>query len=88
MITKEDIYKLLNQKLEGSGKYIVDIIIKPANKICIYLDAFNNLNIDDCAEVSHWFNKQFDREVEDYALEVSSAGLTSPFKVSQQYEKK
>ena len=29
----------------------------------------------------------FDREVEDYELEVGSAGLTSPFKVRGQYEK-
>ena len=28
-----------------------------------------------------------DREVEDYELEVGSAGLTSPFKVAKQYEK-
>ena len=27
-----------------------------------------------------------DREVEDYELEVGSAGLTSPFKVLRQYE--
>ena len=29
----------------------------------------------------------FDRDVEDYELEVGSAGLTSPFKVKGQYEK-
>jgi len=87
MITKENIYKLLNQKLKDSDIYVVDVIVKPGNKIFIYLDAFNNITIDDCAHISSWFNSTFNRDDEDYALEVSSAGLNSPFKVAQQYLK-
>ena len=30
---------------------------------------------------------EFDRDVEDYELEVGSAGLTAPFKVKAQYDK-
>jgi ribosome maturation factor RimP len=38
-------------------------------------------------EVNRYIESQFDRETEDYELEVSSAGLTEPFKVKKQYEK-
>ena len=38
-------------------------------------------------EVNRHIESQIDREIEDYELEVSSAGLTEPFKVLKQYEK-
>ena len=34
-----------------------------------------------------FFETKFDREVEDYSLTVSSAGLDQPFKVQKQFEK-
>jgi ribosome maturation factor RimP len=37
--------------------------------------------------MSRHIEHQFDREVEDFSLEVSSPGLTQPFKVLRQYQK-
>jgi ribosome maturation factor RimP len=45
------------------------------------------VDIDFCVELNRFIEANFDREVEDYELEVGSAGLTSPFKVKRQYEK-
>lgn len=43
--------------------------------------------LDDCVELSRAFEEHFDREVEDYSLTVTSAGLDQPFKVLRQYIK-
>ena len=37
--------------------------------------------------LSRYFETKFDREVEDYSLTVSSAGLDQPFKVLKQFIK-
>ena len=39
-----------------------------------------------CVRITKHIEANQDREVEDYELEVGSAGLTSPFKVLRQYE--
>ena len=87
MITSENIRNFLTEKLKETDIFIVEIAVKPGNRIFVFLDSMNNINIDDCARVNRLINQHFDRDVEDYALEVSSAGLTSPFKVEQQYIK-
>ena len=41
--------------------------------------------IEDCVQLSKHIEANLDREVEDYELEVGSAGIGQPFKVLQQY---
>ena len=45
------------------------------------------IELDDCVSLSRFFETKFDREVEDYSLTVSSAGLDQPFKVFRQFMK-
>ena len=87
MITTDNIQTFLNKTLAGTDIFVVDVLVRPGNKIYIYIDSPGNVSIDDCVSVNRMFNEHFDRETEDYALEVSSPGLTSPFKVPQQYLK-
>ena len=79
MIEKDVISQLVEEKLASSGNYLVDVVIKPGNLIIIEIDNDEGVCIDDCAELS--------RYVEDFELEVGSAGITSPFKVLRQYVK-
>lgn len=87
MILKETIYQIVTDFLADSDYYLVDIKITPDNRILIEIDSFNGVSIDFCVELNRHIESQFDREVEDFELEVSSAGLTEPFKVLKQYEK-
>lgn len=87
MITLENIKNFLSEKLTDTDIFIVDISIKPGNRIYVFLDSFKNVTIGDCVKINRLISGNFDREVEDYALEVSSAGLTSAFKVEKQYIK-
>jgi ribosome maturation factor RimP len=53
----------------------------------VEIDSDSSLSIDDCSELSQFIEKKLDRDVEDYELEVGSAGITSPFRVLRQYQK-
>ena len=86
MITKEVIQRLAEEKLTDT-MFIVDITVGPGNAISVVIDSDHGLSIDKCIDMSRHIEHQFDREVEDFSLEVSSPGLTHPFKVLRQYQK-
>lgn len=87
MITNSLIKNLVSNSIAQSELYIVEITVAPGNRINILIDSLKGATIDDCVMVSRSIEQQLDREVEDFELEVSSPGLTQPFKVIQQYQK-
>ncbi|MCE1198354.1 MAG: ribosome assembly cofactor RimP [Marinilabiliales bacterium] len=86
MISKEVIQRLAEEKLADT-MFIVEISVSPANAITVTIDSDTGVNIDHCIEMSRFIEHQLDREVEDFSLEVSSPGLTQPFRVLRQYLK-
>ena len=89
MIKKETIKALINEKLEENNDfYLVDLKVNTANKIYVEIDhKMNPISINDCIAFSRLVEHNLDREEEDFELEVTSPGLSSPFKVHQQYIK-
>ena len=87
MISKNTIIQIVENYLNDTDYYLVDVKITPDNRISIEIDSFDGVSLEFCAELNRHIESQFDREVEDFELEVSSAGLTEPFKVVKQYEK-
>ena len=87
MIDKELIVKLVEEKLASSSNYLVDVAVQPGNIIVVEIDNDESVCIDDCVELSRYLADHLDRDVEDFELEVGSAGITSPFKVLRQYQK-
>ena len=87
MIQKDIITNLVISKLADTRYFLVDVTVSADNVIKVEIDAEDGVDIDFCVELNRFIEANFDREVEDYELEVGSAGLTSPFKVRRQYEK-
>ncbi len=87
MITKSEITKIVEEYLVDTDYFLVDVCVSADNRIVVEIDSFEGVDVDFCANLSKKIEENFDREQEDFELEVGSAGLTSPFKVSQQYEK-
>lgn len=87
MIEKAKINYYLTEILDGTDLFLVDLTVKPSNKIIIEIDSFKGVTIDECAQVSTSLESKLDRNIEDFELEVSSPGLGMPFKVIQQYQK-
>ena len=87
MIDKNLLRESVEKAIEGTALFIVGITVSAQNNIVVELDSPGSLDIDTCAAVTRAIEKDFDRDVEDYDLEVGSAGLTAPFRVRGQYEK-
>ena len=72
----------------GDDLFLVDVAISADNHIVVEIDSHEgSVSIDHCVAITRAVEQAFDRDKEDYELEVGSAGLTSPFKVKAQYEK-
>lgn len=87
MLTVEKITEIAEKKLAESNNFIVDIVIKPGNKIIVLLDNDNGISIADCVAMSRHIESNLDREVVDFELNVMSPGLSEPFKIIRQYYK-
>lgn len=89
MIKKDTVLALIDEKLTETPEfYLVELKISNANKIYIEIDHKTDpISINDCIAFSRQVEHNLDREEEDFELEVTSPGLSLPFKVSQQYIK-
>ncbi len=87
MVSQSKIIEIINNKLEADGYFLVSADVKPSNQIVVFLDGEKGVPIDYCIQISRLIESSFDREVEDFSLEVSSAGIGQPFKVQRQYLK-
>ncbi|MDA3779794.1 MAG: ribosome assembly cofactor RimP [Bacteroidales bacterium] len=88
MIIKQYIEELIREVIGNFDEaFIVDISVSSSNNIKVVLDSNKTFSISDCIELSQYLESKLDRDDEDFALEVSSAGLTETFKVVEQYHK-
>lgn len=87
MIDKAKLTQVVEDAIKGTDLFLVDIKITPTNEITVTVDSTKDVDIEQCLALTRTIEENFDRDVEDYELEVGSAGLTSPFKVKGQYDK-
>lgn len=86
MIDKKEIEDLCKSTLTET-QFLVEIKISNNNDIFVTIDDFNGLNIEECRRISRFIEENLDRDKEDFSIEVSSPGLSNPFKVPEQYQK-
>jgi ribosome maturation factor RimP len=87
MIESAAIREMVNGFLEGTGLFLVDVRIKSANTIMVFVDGDREVSIADCARISRFIESHLNRDQEDYELRVSSAGIDHPFVNLRQYVK-
>lgn len=87
MIDKQLLKQTVENAIADTDMFVVDITVSRDNNIVVELDSPTSIDIDSCVAITRQIEAVFDRDVEDYQLEVGSAGLTSPFKVKGQYVK-
>lgn len=87
MIERQVVEDIVVSHLQGTSGdlYLVDVVVHPGNRIVVELDSDEGVAIDDCVRLTKYIEERLDRDIEDYELEVGSAGLTSPLKVLRQY---
>jgi len=87
MITKEQIEQLITPKINEEDIFLVEVAVSSSNQISVFIDGDKGVTIDQCIALSRFIEQSFNRDEEDYELDVSSAGLDLPLKVQRQYIK-
>lgn len=87
MIDKNLLRLAVEEELSDTDGFLVSLSITPDNRIVIEIDSPTGVDLDECVRLTRAIEARFDRDEEDYELEVGSAGLTAPFTVRGQYEK-
>lgn len=70
------------------GFFIVHVDVASGNNITVEIDHDDHgVDIDTCIALNRFIESKLDRDIEDYELEVSSAGITTPLRSLRQYRK-
>lgn len=86
------IEQLVNETLSAEPEYfLVEVKIKPANNIKLYIDGDKGISIEKCVQ----FNRMIYKKITDaalypagdFSLEVSSPGIDKPLRSLRQYMK-
>jgi ribosome maturation factor RimP len=85
MLKESSIQRLVEELTAGTEMFLVDVSLQPGNKVSVQIDTPTGISVDQCGELNRALTAKIDRG--DVEIEVSSPGLTKPFKVPGQYEK-
>ncbi|MBA3986906.1 MAG: ribosome assembly cofactor RimP [Flavobacteriales bacterium] len=85
---KEKVTDLLEEALsKNQSLFLIDFDIDENNNIKITIDGDTGVTLLDCMAISRAIEHNIDREEYDFALEVASAGASSPLQFPRQYKK-
>ena len=87
MIDVEKIKEFVNEQLAEGELFLIDVTCSQDNDVEVTIDSDTNVDIDDCIALNDKILAAFDRDVEDYSLTVTSAGLGLPLQNVRQYRK-
>lgn len=87
MISTSFITNILEEELTRKDLFLVDVNIRPGNRISVFIDNIKGVTLEECIEVSRFIESKLDRDKEDFELEVSSPGLDKPLKLPVQFDK-
>jgi ribosome maturation factor RimP len=86
MITQEQLAATVEEILRGSDKFLVETVIRPGNRITVFIDGDNKVSIADCQSLNRMICEKLNREAADYELTVSSSGMDRPIRLPRQYK--
>ena len=87
-MNEKDILSKMTPVVESRGCFVVEVEVSPDNDVTFTIEKYEGaVEMEDCIAVNNAFLDTFDRDVEDYSLTVTSAGLDQPLKVDAQFRK-
>jgi ribosome maturation factor RimP len=85
MIDSQEIKSAVEDILAGDGElFLVDVTVR-GDEVDVTIDSDDRVRVDDCVALTKALEARFDRDEEDFALTVSSAGIGQPLKIRRQY---
>ena len=77
--------------MEGTVCFLVEVRLRPGNKIQVFLDADEGVSLGTCTQVNRKLYSKIEEaglfDPGNFELEVSSPGLDEPLKLPRQYQK-
>ncbi|MDY4890665.1 MAG: ribosome assembly cofactor RimP [Prevotella sp.] len=86
MIDNKTVKTLVEEWLKDNDYFLVDVNMTPDDRIIVEIDHADGVWIEDCADLSRFLQEKLGEQLDDYELEVGSAGIGQPFKVVEQYK--
>lgn len=87
MLDVKHIERIVEESLAGTDMFVVEVKVSPGNEVEVTIDADTRVGIDACATLSRAIEAGLDRDAEDFALTVASAGIGQPLRLLRQYLK-
>ena len=87
MIDASAIQTWVEEYLNENGGFLVDVTVSDGADIRVLVDAPEGMPISRCVAISRLIEGELDREIQDFALQVSTPGLDQPLKIRPQYDK-
>src|SRR5690348_996913 len=89
MNIKDELVKLVGQKIASTENFLVEVIVNPG-KIAVIIDHPKGVKIEDCVSINRFLHEQLgETDIFDkYELEVGSPGMEEPLKILPQYYKR
>ena len=85
---KETVESLVNEAVaENERLFLIDLSFSSDNKIIVIVDGDDGVPLKECIRISRHIEHNLDREEEDFSLEVTTPGATSPITNKRQYKK-
>jgi len=76
---------LINDKISETQLFLVELLVKDSS-IKVILDGDKGVALKDCVTISKYIENSLDRDLFDFSLEVTSAGVGQPLMLLRQYE--
>ena len=86
MIDNKTVKTSVEEWLKDNDYFLVDVNMTPDDRIIVEIDHADGVWIEDCADLSRFLQEKLGEQLDDYELEVGSAGIGQPFKVAEQYK--
>ncbi len=85
MVNRNKVASIAEEYLQDTDLFLVEIKVSRTNKVQVAIDGDQGVKISDCVALSRHILTFFDRDQEDFELEVSSVGVGSPLVLPRQY---
>lgn len=87
-MTHQELQQLVDSTLQGLDAFAVEVSLSASNDIKVHADLNEgHITLAQIKTISRAIESALGEESENYAIEVSSPGMFSPFKVDAQYRK-
>jgi ribosome maturation factor RimP len=88
MSFKDQVKVLLEEALlQKPSMFLIDLVVTEDNKVSITLDDDNGVILQDCIDISRAVESELDKDELIYSIDVASAGVSFPLKLTRQYKK-